>query len=110
MTTKTTTQAASVKGGRKQTDKLETGVFEKCFGVREIRRKNNPATAQASVQGGRRSYTVEHKLLWCDLHDIRTEIRGTPHAGGWISPDLLNHLNKEVFGKTPLTLIPQDER
>lgn len=47
------------------------------------------------------------KLLWCDLHDIRTEIRGTPHAWGWISPDLLNHLNKEVFGKTPLTLIPQ---
>ena len=47
------------------------------------------------------------KLLWCDLHDIRTEIRGTPHAWGWISPDLLNYLNKEVFGKTSLTLIPQ---
>lgn len=48
------------------------------------------------------------KLLWCDLHDIRTEIQGNPHAWGWISPDLLNHLNKKVlWDKTPLTLIPQ---
>lgn len=95
---------------RKPAKQLGTS-FEKCFGLREIRRKNNPATAQASVQGGRKndnglsesktlpktfSMTNATDLVWVDV--AYTPMPSAARAYGFMSPDLVPVINELLNG------------